>query len=187
MIILGITGTNGAGKGSVVKYLKKLGFIHYSVRKFLIEKIKENNLENNRTSMRIVADGLREKYGPSYVIDQIAQQAIKENKNCIIESIRCPGEIKSLNKIKNFYLFSIDAPRDIRYRRIKKRKSSTDLVDFDEFVKQEEAEWNNIEPFKMNIPKCIALSDYKFINDKGFLSLHKQVNNALQNIKNETN
>ncbi len=182
MIILGITGTNGAGKGAVVKYLRKNGFIHYSVRDFLIEEIKKLDMDINRTSMRIVADGLREKHGPSYIIDQILERAVEINRNCVIESIRCPGEIDSLKKNENFFLFSIDAPRCIRYERIKKRKSSTDSVNLQEFTKQEEAEWDNNEPFKMNIPKCIELSDYKFINDKEFLNLHNQIDLALTKI-----
>ena len=33
-IIIGITGTLGAGKGTVVEYLKKKSFKHYSVRSF---------------------------------------------------------------------------------------------------------------------------------------------------------
>ena len=38
MIIIGITGTLGAGKGTIVDYLcKKRGFLHYSVREFLEE------------------------------------------------------------------------------------------------------------------------------------------------------
>ena len=35
MIIIGITGTIGAGKGTIVELLIKKGFKHYSVRDFL--------------------------------------------------------------------------------------------------------------------------------------------------------
>lgn len=38
MHIIGITGTLGAGKGTIVEYLKdKKGFAHFSVREFLKE------------------------------------------------------------------------------------------------------------------------------------------------------
>ena len=40
MLIIGITGTLGAGKGTVVEYLvEKKGFDHYSVRAFLLKEI----------------------------------------------------------------------------------------------------------------------------------------------------
>ena len=40
-MIIGITGTLGAGKGAVVEFLKQKDFKHYSVRNFLIEEIPE--------------------------------------------------------------------------------------------------------------------------------------------------
>ena len=39
MITIGITGTLGAGKGTIVEYLQKeKGFSHYSVRAFLTDE-----------------------------------------------------------------------------------------------------------------------------------------------------
>lgn len=41
MLIIGITGTNGAGKGTVVEYLvKEKGFSHYSVSGYLTQILK---------------------------------------------------------------------------------------------------------------------------------------------------
>ena len=40
-MIIGITGTDGAGKGSVVDYLvKEKGFVHYSGRGVIVEAIE---------------------------------------------------------------------------------------------------------------------------------------------------
>ena len=62
MIIIGITGTIGAGKGTIVEYLTdKKGFTHYSVRSFLIDEIKKRGFEVNRDSMVLVANDLRKK------------------------------------------------------------------------------------------------------------------------------
>ena len=62
-MIIGITGTNGAGKGTVVDYLvEKKGFTHYSVREALVEEIKKRGLEVNRMTMNEVATDLRRKY-----------------------------------------------------------------------------------------------------------------------------
>ena len=45
MITIGITGTLGAGKGTIVDYLvKNRGFVHYSVRAFITEEIKRRGL-----------------------------------------------------------------------------------------------------------------------------------------------
>ena len=41
MVIIGITGTLGAGKGTIVDYLKEeRGFLHFSARQFIIEEIE---------------------------------------------------------------------------------------------------------------------------------------------------
>ena len=48
MITIGITGTLGAGKGTIVDYLiKNRGFVLYSVRSFITEEI------NRRVSLSI--------------------------------------------------------------------------------------------------------------------------------------
>ena len=63
MIIIGITGTLGAGKGTVVDYLvKEKGFRHYSVRAFLLEKIRDLGMPENRDSMHAVGNMLREEH-----------------------------------------------------------------------------------------------------------------------------
>ena len=104
MLIIGITGTLGAGKGTIVDYLiKTKGFKHFSVRRFLTDEIKKRNLPLNRDSMTEVANELRKKHHPAYIVEQLFKQAEKEGGNAIIESIRTPGEVDFLRKKGNFY------------------------------------------------------------------------------------
>lgn len=63
-LIIGITGTNGAGKGTVVEYLvKNKGFAHYSVSDYLGKLLKRKNKEINRDNLREIANEIRAKFG----------------------------------------------------------------------------------------------------------------------------
>ena len=127
-MIIGITGTLGAGKGAIVNYLIGRRFKHYSVRAFLTEEILRRGLEVNRDNMVSVGNDLRAKFGPSYIVEQLYLQAIKAGGNSVIESIRCPGEVGALRKKEKFVLFAVDADIEVRYSRIVGRASATDNI-----------------------------------------------------------
>ncbi|HZK08870.1 MAG TPA: AAA family ATPase [Bacteroidales bacterium] len=183
MIIIGITGTIGAGKGTLVEYLKqKAHFRHFSVREFLTEEILRRQLPVNRDSMTHIANELRATYSPSYIIDQLYNRAVQQGDNAIIESIRTPGEVLSLRKKDNFFLFAIDADPAIRYQRIVARASETDHIDYQTFLANEAREMQTTDPNKQNLRQCIAMADFYFDNNGTRESLEKQLQKTLQGI-----
>ena len=181
MIIIGITGTLGAGKGTIVEYLiEQKGFAHFSVRAFLLEEIRKRGLPENRDSMYNLANKLRSINGASYVTDELYKKAALLRKNSVIESIRTPGEIKSLRDKGNFYLFAVIADPVIRYNRIKMRQSETDQIPFDSFLDNEAREMDTTDPNKQNLRECIADADFLFENNESREDLIMQVENILQ-------
>ena len=183
MIIIGITGTLGAGKGTIVDYLvQERGFKHYSVRDYLIKEIKRLNLEVNRDSMTSVANNLRAKNSPSFVIDEIYKEAVQHGQNCIIESIRTEGEISSLRKKEHFYLFAVDADSKLRYDRITLRKSATDHVSSETFHQNEKREFESTDPNKQNLKRCIELADYVLMNNGSIDDLMQQTEEIMSQI-----
>jgi len=182
-MIIGITGTLGAGKGTVADYLLKKGFKHYSVRDFLIEEVLKRNLNPVRENMVSVANELRAQHGPAYLVEQLYLRAKSEGGDCVIESIRCPGEVEALKGKEDFILFAVDADIETRYARIVGRESTTDQISFDEFIRQEEREMASSDPNKQNIRKCIEMADYSFKNDWTIEELHKKVEIVLDKIK----
>ncbi len=184
-IIVGITGTIGAGKGTIVEYLlKNKGFVHFSAREDVINKeIEKRGLPITRDNMVLVANDLRKNYGPSYVAEELFKMAQNSDKNCVLESIRTVGEVESLRGKGEFYLFAVDAERKTRYSRIQKRKNAqSDDVSFEKFVEQEEVEMKSDDPNKQNLSKCIGMADYFFDNNGTFEDLYKQVDEVIEKI-----
>ncbi|MBU1369143.1 MAG: AAA family ATPase [Bacteroidetes bacterium] len=184
LIVIGITGTLGAGKGTIVDYLiRKKGFLHYSVRAFLIEVIEAKGEQVNRDTMTKTANELRAEHSPSYITDQLYLRAVESGEACVIESIRTPGEIQSLKNKGNFYLWAVDADPRLRYERIQKRQSETDAVSYDTFRSNESREMHSDDPNKQNLQSCIAQADIVFENNGNLEILYNQVENALKNIQ----
>jgi dephospho-CoA kinase len=193
-LIIGITGTLGAGKGAVVDYLtSQHHFLHFSVRSYLTEIIVEREMPVNRDSMVIVANELRAANSPSYLAEQLLSQAVETlssaadsassatSGGAIIESIRTVGEVEALRSSgHSFVLLAVDADPKLRYDRVVLRKSATDQVSFEKFVSDEKREMNNNEPHKQNLKECIQRSDYTLTNEGTLEDLHLQVDQMLR-------
>ena len=174
--IIGITGTLGAGKGTIVDFLvREKGFVHYSVRGYLTEELTKLNLEHTRENMVNLANKLRSEFGPSFIVEEIFKKASLENQDCIIESLRTLGEIEALKLKGEFILFAVDADPRIRYERVFKRKSSTDNISFDKFLEEEKKEMSSTDPAKQNLSKCISMADFKFENNGTVKELEEKV------------
>jgi dephospho-CoA kinase len=186
MIIIGITGTLGAGKGTIVDYLiEKRQFRHFSVRSYLIEEAEKQGLPINRDTFVLVANTLRSTHSPSYIIDQLFERAQKAGQNAIIESIRTPGEVDSLRQKGNFTLLAVDADSKVRYERIVGRNSETDHVSYETFIANEQREMTSTDPNKQNLSKCIAMADYTLQNNGDFEALYRQIDDIIKEIDHE--
>ncbi len=184
MIIIGITGTLGAGKGTIVEYLlQEKGFVHFSVRGYISDEIVRRSLPVNRDNMVIIANDLRATHSPSYIVDQLWEQARLCGDNCVIESIRTPGEVESLRSKENFVLLAVDASPEKRYERIVLRNSATDNVSLETFLENEKREMNSDDPNKQNLRRCIQQADYVFTNDGSISDLIGQVAKTLEKLK----
>ena len=184
MKIIGITGTLGAGKGTIVDYMKEhYGYRHYSVRGYLIEEAQRRGMELNRDTFVVVANDLRATHCPSYITDQLYLQAAEAGENAIIESVRTPGEVESLRQHEHFLLFGVDADPKIRYERIVGRGSETDHVSFETFLENEEREMTSDDPNHQNLGRCMQMADYVFMNNEGFEELYAQVEEVISQLE----
>lgn len=180
-MLIGITGTDGAGKGAAVKYLvDKKGFTHYSSRAIITEKIVEKNLPVNRENMRLVGNQLRKELGNDAMVKLSLKKAQEQGVTLIaIESIRTLAEVAALHA-QGGKLLAVDANQNVRYRRISGRKSASDDVTFAQFVQHEKLEMNDPDPNGMQKAQVIKSADQIIINDGSLSALGEQMESFLK-------
>ncbi|MDB5236969.1 MAG: hypothetical protein JWL88_71 [Parcubacteria group bacterium] len=181
-MILGITGSFGAGKGAVVDYLvQQKGFVHFAAREFIFEQVRKRGLPLDRDSTTIVANELRATHGSAYIIQCLLKEAEASGKDAVIESLRAVAEARFIQEEGGIVL-GIDAPAEIRFARVIKRASETDHVTFQKWVEQEKKEMNPNDPTKQDIFGALALSDIVIQNDGTLEELHQKIDAFLEDM-----
>ena len=183
-MLLGITGTDGAGKGAVVDYLLRThGFVHYSSRAIILEYIQAQGLPTTRNQMRLTANELRAQHGDDFLVQQALLKMHADGvEQAVAESIRTIAEANTLKK-NNGILLGVDAEQHLRYERVQGRRSETDKVSFEQFCAHEELEKNDPDPHGMQKARVMAMADYTIMNNHSIGELHQAVDVFIQNLK----
>lgn len=178
-MLIGITGTNGSGKGAVVEYLVgKKGFSQYSARTIILQEMSNRHLPITRAHMRDVANDLRKEHGTAYIIEQLYELAKNDDK-AVVESIRTIGEAEFI-KEKQGILLAVDADRKIRYERVANMEGyEMAHMSFDDFCMIEDREMASSDPWDMNVFGVMQISDAHILNNGSVEELHAQVDAAL--------
>lgn len=182
-MIIGITGTFGAGKGEIATYLESQGFIHYSVTSVITEELKRRSLSINRDTMLELANRLRKENGNAFFVKRIIEEIYHDHvTDAVIESIRVPEEAVELQSQSDRILIAVDADIQKRYQRITNRGSKKDDVSFEAFRQQEQNEMYGDNPSGTKIGECIEKADFTLINNGTLFELHQKVDGILHRI-----
>lgn len=178
-MLIGVTGTNGAGKGAVVEYLVSAkGFSRYSARTVILDEIRRKHLDETRGTMREVANELRKEHGAAYVIEQLYAMA-KDDSKAVVESVRTIGEAEFL-KEKGAHILAVDADIRSRYERVANNPDKELAhMTFEDFCKIEDREMASSEPWDMNVFGVMQMADARIQNNGTIEELHQAVDKAL--------
>lgn len=188
-MIIGLTGRNAAGKGESADYLKSKGFVYYSLSDVIREEAAKRSLEHSRDNLINLGNELRTKFGPSYLAKQInkkIKEQLNQNKslNFVIDSIRSPFEAKELMKNKDFVLVGIDAPVEIRFKRLLERNRLGDANTLEDFKRQEERE-NLKNDSNQQLDKTFGMAKKVIINNGALSDLHKKIDDLLKELNKQ--
>lgn len=183
-MIIGITGTDGAGKGTVVEYLvKEKGFAHYHARTLILEEVERQGLPADRAHLRIAGNHLRAQYGNDYVVRFfLARAKDSGDAQIVIDSLRTVAEAETL-KAQGGILLAVDADQKLRFARVQQRRSSSDQVDFETFTRQEALENDDTDPHGMQKRRVVEMADHCLMNDGTIEDLHRGIEAFLDTVE----
>ncbi len=182
-MIIGITGTLGAGKGTVTDYLvRQKGFRHIAVSDtFLTGEAVKRGATPDRVTRRNIANEYRAK-GPTALMEavyELAKPYVEAGENVVMEPQHTAAEVEFMHSVGGVE-FAVDADLETRYERITKRGSEKDKVSFEQFKQEQEFEMSQTDPNMNNLGAAIKKADVVFQNNGTQDELFAQVETALQ-------
>lgn len=171
-MIIGVTGTLGSGKTTVVRILKEHGFQEFSLSDAIREEAVKRGLmewgKEERSVLIALGNELRKDYGPGVLMERTLQKTGAQG-DFVIDSVRNPGEVKAMAASPHeTLLIAVDADPRLRYGRITARASSSQRQErvktFEEFMAEEAMEKSD-DPHKQQLHRIIDMADIVFLNN----------------------
>ena len=182
-MIIGLTGTNGAGKTVAAEHLQDRGFEYHSLSDEIRTELKAKDLQLTRENLIEAGNRLRADHGPAVLADRIKER-LRPDRNYVVDSIRNPFEADSLNrKYPNheFYLISVDANPEIRFQRLKMRGRIGDSSTWKQFLHQEALEESD-DPSKQQLLLTMKKADFSLDNSGTIEKLENQIDKIFEEL-----
>ncbi len=166
-MIIGLTGTLSSGKGVVAEFLGERGFVYLSLSNELRELAKREKIEITRKNLQDLGNACRKKYGAGFLAELVDQRIKREElKNVVVDGIRNPGEVAVLKKHRGFFLVSVDAPQELRFKRMAERNRESDPKTWEDFIFVDNRDLGmGEEESGQAVGKCMKLADYAITNE----------------------
>lgn len=180
--IVGVSGTNGAGKDVLCELLvERYGYHFHSVSDLLRDELRRQGKELNRENMGALSKQWRNETGDDGVMFTKAIEKFHAEKNekgykgAALVSVRHPGEVASIHASGGVTIW-VDADRRVRYERIASgtRGRAEDMVSFEQFAADEDREMNPPADAPAGTLNMAAVRDIADIHiDNNFASLEE--------------
>jgi dephospho-CoA kinase len=184
--VVGLTGTMGSGKQTVMQLImKRVSCYHVTLSDVIRGEIEKKRGEMSREVLQNMGNEMRQKYG-NHILALLAIEYLPRDKNMIVvDGIRNPGEVEYLKKKfgSDFSLISVDAPAEARFQRIQGRKDPKDPQTLEEFKKADARDKGQGEPpHGQHVGACVKMADFKITNSGTPKQLGQQVAEVTQKI-----
>jgi shikimate kinase len=148
--IIGLSGTNGAGKDAVGALLaERHNFFFFSLTELLRIDLRSKNLPVTRDNTRMTSERWRREYGLGVLVDRSMQTfeeagGLNKYAGFVMSSLRNPIEADRVHEVGGSVLW-IDADPRVRYDRIQanaaiRNRAGEDNRTFEQFLEEQEDE-----------------------------------------------
>lgn len=172
--IIGIAGTNGAGKDTLGELLaERCGYKFVSVSNILREELTKQDIPHEREHLSNLSTRWAREHGPGVLSMKtieayVAIEKAEGYKGLVIGSIRRPAEAQAIQQ-EGGIVFWVDAERRTRYERIQSgaRGRVTDKLPFETWAAEEDREMNpgSDDPTVLNMSATRDVCDRVIMND----------------------
>ncbi len=148
MKVIGLSGTNGAGKDSLGDMLaERYGYLFVSMTDMLRAEARNRGEPVEREVLRTISAEWRRENGLGVLVDKAVKYYDSQKgryAGLVVASLRNPGEADRIHELGGVVIW-VDADPKVRYVRISKNAAARgrlaeDTKTFDEFMADEEVE-----------------------------------------------
>jgi dephospho-CoA kinase len=161
-MLIGVTGTLGAGKGTVASYLSKKGFRHAPVSAFLAEEARRRGIEPSRVARRDIGNEYRAK-GAAALIEEVLSETNPQKEDIVVESLHTVAEVKYVQGLGGTVV-AVDAPLQRRWERIQKQTEGKGDASYEAFVAEQDRQMASDDPNENNLRAAMESADYRIEN-----------------------
>ena len=174
-LLIGLTGTNGAGKGEAARYLRTRGYDYLSLSDVIRDHLRAEGKPETRDNLIAAGNALRREFGPDVLARRVLARVTGPT---VIDSIRNPAEVAFLRLQPGFLLLAIDAPAGQRVARVR-RRGREESAETEAAFKRKEEEERSADPAAQQLHLCMAMADVAIINDGALEDLERRLEKIL--------
>lgn len=169
--LIGLTGTNAAGKGEAAAFFRHRGFAYFSLSDVIRDELKCKGLDPDRNNLIRTGNALRQQFGSDVLARRVLEKVTGDS---VIDSIRNPDEIEFLRRHDDFTLLAIDAPLEFRFERARKRGRNESALTLEEFQAKENEERTD-DPAGQQLTQVMRMADHIILNDSTLQEFHRKL------------
>lgn len=164
MVIIGLTGPNGSGKGVLAEFLKERSFVYRSLSDEIRNELARRGFDITREHLVRVGTELRHNHGPAVLAERVLA-SIEGDRNYVIDSIRHPAEVEALRRHGGFTLLRVEASPETRFERLRTRGREKDPRTWEEFLELDLREAGSTDDAAQQIDVVARMADHAISNE----------------------